>query len=146
MEKRNDEFFINIELLKKEPEKDTLLYEFCRDFGFHPDQIKGILQSIEGISGKIWYSTEFVAVKDRNFIIISKIPSNNFREELIYKDTEIVFEPLKLSFRSFRRTEDYKIFSVGIVFYDTHFSPPSLNFVLSVSITSFSACLRITSF
>ncbi len=109
VEKRNDEFFINIELLKKEPEKDTLLYEFCRDFGFHPDQIKGILQSIEGISGKIWYSTEFVAVKDRNFIIISKIPSNNFCEELIYEDTEIVFEPLKLSFRSFRRTEDYKI-------------------------------------
>ena len=109
VDKRNDDYFNNIELLNKEPEKETLLYEVCRDFGFHPDQIKGILQSIEGISGKTWYSTDHIAIKDRNFIIISKIPTIEYCEDTIYENTEFVFEPIKLSFKTFRRITDYKI-------------------------------------
>ncbi|MBN2767335.1 MAG: tRNA lysidine(34) synthetase TilS [Paludibacteraceae bacterium] len=109
VEKKDEEYFIDIELLKNESEKETLMYEFCREFGFHSDQINSILQSLKGISGKKWYATDYIITKDRKQLIIKKIESTSDCEGQIDINTEVVFEPIKLSFRRFKRTADYQI-------------------------------------
>lgn len=109
VEKKNDDFFIDIELLKNEAQKETLLYEFCREFGFNSDQIKGILNSLNGISGKIWYTSTHKAIKDRNYFIISKLSSKNDCEELIFENTEKIFEPLSLGFKRLTKAAEYQI-------------------------------------
>ena len=109
VEKKNDDFFIDIELLKNEAQKETLLYEFCREFGFNSDQIKGILNSLKGISGKIWYTSTHKAIKDRNHIIISKLEPVSDCEELIFENTKKIFEPVSLGFKRLTKTAEYQI-------------------------------------
>lgn len=109
VEKKNDDFFIDIDLLNVEAQKETLLYEFCREFGFNSDQIKSVLNSLEGISGKVWYTSTHKAIKDRNHFIISKLSSVNESEELIYEDTEKTFGPVSLGFKRLIKTAEYQI-------------------------------------
>ena len=107
--KTENEVYINIDLLKQEPEINTLLYEICRDYGFHPDQINGIIQSLDSISGKKWHSTTHTLLKDRKYLIIKELEKYFFCEVEVYSDTDELFEPMHLNFRHFIKHPDYKI-------------------------------------
>lgn len=82
IEKKNDFFDIvsskiSIEKLLKENRPDFWLYEILRDYGFNPDQIAQINESLKGQSGKEFHSESHLLIKDRDSLLLySKGGSN----------------------------------------------------------------------
>jgi tRNA(Ile)-lysidine synthase len=52
---------------------DFLLYELLKDYNFNSTQVKKILASLNGISGKLFYSPTHSLLKDRNKLIIQPL-------------------------------------------------------------------------
>lgn len=67
---------INIEKLKKEPSPHALLFEILYPLGFVSSQIDELLTALNGQPGKIFESSGWIAVKDRNKILIQKKEEN----------------------------------------------------------------------
>lgn len=94
----DNKLFIDIsELLKSESGK-TFLYEIIAPYGFNPKQINKIWSTINGESGKVFYSKNYCLNKDRDKIIISQIHTNNTkRKYYIDEIQEWISEPIELS-------------------------------------------------
>ncbi len=94
----DNKLFIDIsELLKSESGK-TILYEIIAPYGFNPKQINKIWSTINGESGKVFYSKNYCLNKDRDKIIISQIhTSNTKRKYYIDEIQEWISEPVEMS-------------------------------------------------
>ena len=75
---KDDGFYISCEKLKSSEHARLLLYEALKPYHFTPSQIEDLWQSVEGISGKTFFSFTHIALKDREFIIIKKIEEAKF--------------------------------------------------------------------
>lgn len=64
---------INIEALQKEPTPETILFEILHPLGFNASQVKDIYRALEGQAGKVFSSTGWQVVKDRELLLISPI-------------------------------------------------------------------------
>ena len=75
---------ILISALLQEPAPETLLFEILSPLGFNATQIKDIFNSLNGQPGKIFLSRGWRVIKDRKFLQIEPICS---------EDTSTVFSP-----------------------------------------------------
>lgn len=64
---------INIRALQQEPTPETILFEILYPIGFNAAQVKDIYRALDGQSGKVFVSTNFRVVKDRDLLLISPI-------------------------------------------------------------------------
>ncbi len=87
---------IDIDLLKKSETPEILLFETIKEFGFNSKEIEKILQSTENISGKLFKSETHELIKDRDFLIINKLETNQNQETQITKDQKEIETPIKL--------------------------------------------------
>lgn len=73
---------IDIEALLKNPNKDLLLYDWLQLFDFNTSTVSQLLESLrEGMSGKLFYSSSYRALIDRQKIIIEPISDKGFGKE-----------------------------------------------------------------
>ena len=70
--------------LVKEPAPEALLFEILHPLGFNSAQIKDIANSLHGQSGKQFSSKEWRVIKDREFLLLEKIQSED-KEELPFQ-------------------------------------------------------------
>lgn len=70
--------------LVKEPAPEALLFEILHPLGFNSAQIKDIVHSLHGQSGKQFSSKEWRVIKDREFLLLEKIQSED-KEELPFQ-------------------------------------------------------------
>ena len=70
--------------LVKEPAPEALLFEILHPLGFNSAQIKDIVHSLHGQSGKQFSSREWRVIKDREFLLLEKIQSED-KEELPFQ-------------------------------------------------------------
>ena len=70
--------------LVKEPAPEALLFEILQPLGFNSGQIKDIVHSLHGQSGKQFSSKEWRVIKDREFLLLEKIQSED-KEELPFQ-------------------------------------------------------------
>lgn len=82
---------INIEALQKEPTPETILFEILHPLGFNASQVKDIYRALEGQAGKVFSSTGWQVVKDRELLLISPIqkatkPVLEMKEHVYTKD------------------------------------------------------------
>lgn len=89
---------INIELLLKEEEPQTILFELLYPYGFNAVTINNIYDSIKAQSGKTFYSQQYKIIKDRKTFIIKDISNS---KDVIYtldEHQKQINKPIKLSF------------------------------------------------
>ncbi|MBE6287422.1 MAG: tRNA lysidine(34) synthetase TilS [Mediterranea massiliensis] len=79
---------INIDNLLKEPVPQLLLFEILHPMGFNAAQIDDIFKSLQGQSGKRFYSSKWQIVKDRKQLIFS-LPEKNISPILEIKKVAI---------------------------------------------------------
>ena len=79
---KDDGFYISCEKLTSSKHARLLLYEALKSYHFTPSQIEDLRQSLEGISGKTFFSSTHIALKDREFIIIKKLEEAKFFPKL----------------------------------------------------------------
>ena len=74
---KGDEMHIPVEKLRLVPAVKTLLFEIIRPFGFHPAQLNEVLKLLDSQTGKYVHSPTHRILKNRNWLIISKMISSD---------------------------------------------------------------------
>ena len=117
LEKAHQELWVkdklSIEKLMQYPSPETILYELLQPFGFSRQVASDVFRSLEGESGKVFYSDSYRLVKDREYLLLSKreqiLPITytypleagqwqepfSFNFEMIQKDADFAFQVSK---------------------------------------------------
>lgn len=100
---------INVDLLLKENEPKTVLFEILNPYGFNSDIVQDIFSAAKGISGKIFYSENYVLVKDRNYFILKEKVETNNTIYYIEEGTFNINYPLKLNIEVYENSPSSSI-------------------------------------
>ena len=92
----NNEILIDIDKLQQAGNEHLWLFEILQQYDFGAERIADICASLNGESGKKFFSPTHVLIKDRNRLIISKSQINEFQSIKIGKNIENIENPLHL--------------------------------------------------
>ncbi|MDD7560271.1 MAG: tRNA lysidine(34) synthetase TilS, partial [Parabacteroides sp.] len=123
LEKARQELWIkdklSIEKLMQYPSPETILYELLQPFGFSRQVASDVFRSLEGESGKVFYSDSYRLVKDREYLLLSK------REQILpitytYPlEAGLWQEPFSFSFEMIQKDADFTFqVSKDIAYFD----------------------------
>lgn len=101
---------IKINELVHVAEPQAVLYELLTPFGFNSSSTEQIFNSLNGLSGKRFYSDTHQLIKDRDNLIISHIKDED-EEDTYYinEDDQYIDTPLKLKIETIENTPDINI-------------------------------------
>ena len=93
MREENGIFFLNIANIKQWQSANYYLEELLKEFGFNYFQSKEIFNSLDGLSGKMFFSENFILLKDREELLIS--PPSSSEKKISFSITleELCKEP-----------------------------------------------------
>lgn len=80
---QGEETIIPLDKLSLLDDKILILNEILRNYGFNEDNVKQIIHSEQGPSGKKFLSSTHVLVKDRNYLIINHLTSDTHHSIMI---------------------------------------------------------------
>lgn len=110
---------LSIEKLMQYPSPETILYELLQPFGFSRQVASDVFRSLEGESGKVFYSDSYRLVKDREYLLLSK------REQILpitytYPlEAGLWQEPFSFSFEMIQKDADFAFqVSKDIAYFD----------------------------
>ena len=100
----------NIRKLLSLPRNELFLFEFLKPYGFSGDIIGQISKSLKGISGKKFYSSSHILVKDREHLIIYPISkTSGYKEFKICENTKEIKVPLYLKLKKMNASKDFRL-------------------------------------
>lgn len=99
---------IHIEKLMNFSPLRTILFELIREFGFQPEQIDDIIDSLTKESGRKFYSEDYRLIKDRDYLLIAPNPSGQEKLFYIGEDCAKLSFPVHLSIGKMERTADFR--------------------------------------
>jgi len=100
-QKKNDITQISISDLQKIPAFDTILFELLQTYNFNSATVNNITQSLNGLSGKEFYSPTHRAIINRNTLDIEKIQVLTDEVYTIDNGCREITKPIKLRFELF---------------------------------------------
>lgn len=103
---------ISISGLMAYPSPDAILYELLRSYNFTRQVTESIFQSLTKESGKMFYSSTHRLVKDRDYLLLAPVCTDEYREySFSMGDTNenLWRGPVELSFRKTVITKDFLI-------------------------------------
>jgi len=80
--------YIPVKLILQYPEREIIIYELLKEFGFQSTEIDDIALSLEKQPGKLFFSKDYECLKDRDHLIISRKDINEKTEILIHSDQD----------------------------------------------------------
>jgi tRNA(Ile)-lysidine synthase len=86
----------------------TILFELIREYGFQPEQIDDIVDSLTKESGRKFFSEEYRLIKDRDYLLIAPNPSGIEKLFYIGEDSTKLSFPLHLSLEKIDRNPDFR--------------------------------------
>ncbi|MFZ4726681.1 MAG: tRNA lysidine(34) synthetase TilS [Paludibacter sp.] len=129
VDKKTETIRFNIDALKKQANIPTVLYELIHPYGFGNSTVKQISEQIDGESGKMFYSSSYQILKDREFLILNKIEDFNDKQYTIFDKEEFISEPIQLTINKFDISAD---FLVSKAKNKVHFDAEKLTFPLQL--------------
>ncbi len=102
-----DNVLIPIRLIASHPQRETVLFEILRPYHFNAAVVNKIVQSLEGIPGKQFFSSSHRLVRDRFNLVV--VPLDVPEEDLWYIDSDVerIDSPLGLQLRVFDRESSF---------------------------------------
>jgi tRNA(Ile)-lysidine synthase len=104
MREENGIFFLKITEIKHWQSASYYLEELLKEFGFNYFQSKEIFNSLYGLSGKMFYSDNFILLKDREELVIS---SSSSSEKII---------SFNVSFKELEKEQNFDFFNKKLKF------------------------------
>jgi tRNA(Ile)-lysidine synthase len=89
-DKRGEDIYIPIRLLRKLPNRRSILFEYLLPHGFNAPQADDILASLDSDAGKQFLSDTARIIKDRQFLILTQKEQADFTAILIGQDDKEV--------------------------------------------------------
>ncbi len=119
VKEENDVTLISIAVLKEFNAVGTYLHHFLLPFNFNSDIIPDIVKSLDDIPGKLFYSPTHRLVRDREYLIISKITEAETDCPLVYikENTAQICLPLVMNFNTISDARVFKIIADNKVAY-----------------------------
>jgi len=81
--RQGDEIRISIDGIKRALSPEYQLFCLLEDYGFSYTQVKDIIQALDGISGKEFYSSDYRILKDRDHLFIVPLGNPDKTEETV---------------------------------------------------------------
>jgi tRNA(Ile)-lysidine synthase len=107
IEQRQQDFYIPILKLKKQPAPKTLLWEMLQHFNFSAAQLDDIFHLTEAESGRLVASHSHRIIKDRDFLIITALQKEESTFVLIQEeDQSVVFSEGSLQLKFSEKVPD----------------------------------------
>jgi len=107
---KNDEVHYSISLLKGYPFRQVFMVEELTSYGFPPALVLDIEKSLSTQAGKIFYSSSYQLVRDREWLMLSKLDKTTKETEVeIDANVTRIKEPIALTFKSVDVTADFVI-------------------------------------
>lgn len=100
---------MNIELIQKQIDIPTVMYELLHPYGFNPSVIEQITEQLNGESGKMFYSETHRLLKDRQFLIISPNDVNKETGFLISQSDTHFKIPFHMEIKKINITPDFQV-------------------------------------
>lgn len=100
---------INISGLLNSEDAETLLFEILHPYGFNSDTIRNIYNSVNAISGKQFYTSDFSLIKDRDYLILSSRKNKSVSKYVIPVDEDIILKPVKLKIKTACKNDKFVI-------------------------------------
>ena len=102
---KDGQVLVSIASLKKLPYLESCLFEWLSEYDFNADVIRNIIESLENIPGKQFFSTSHRLLRDRKYLVIEKLEksrpcADNSRDEkkfLLNANERVVSIPIRLS-------------------------------------------------
>ena len=83
------EYAVSISLLQSEVSPSCVLYEWLSPYGFNSAQLQDILRSLDAESGRLFYSQDWILLRDREQLVLRKAKEEMVVPELIMKNYEV---------------------------------------------------------
>ncbi len=103
---------IDIEKLLHHNAYRSVLFEVLQPFGFSPACIQQVAESLQGESGKRFYSDTHLLLKDRQYLVIQKrndLRNLSAKPYLIDADCELLQQPFRLHMKRIGRDEQFRV-------------------------------------
>ena len=104
--------------MKKCEDPALVLCEILKDYGFSPSLAEQILDSINEISGKQFFSSEYQLVKDRESLIVSRLNSIQEEETRIVKVKDLELSGFKVEEFAIDKSPDFSL-NPNVLYVDT---------------------------
>jgi tRNA(Ile)-lysidine synthase len=88
---KGDEVHIPVLKLLKSNPLHTLVYEIIKDFGFNNKQVSEVIRLLHSESGKYITSSTHRILRNRKWLVITPLKSENAQTVLIEKDHQVIF-------------------------------------------------------
>ena len=108
VDQKDDKLLISVSDLKNLPANNSHLFELLKPYGFHSRDVSHIIESLDAISGKLFYSENYQLLRDREFLILTEREEKAAGEYELNKGGLSIEEDLKLECRIFERSTDFK--------------------------------------
>ena len=110
---------LSIEKLMQYPSPETILYELLQPFGFSRQVASDVFRSVEGESGKVFYSDSYRLVKDREYLLLSKREQISPITYTYPLETGQWKDPFSFSFEMIQKDADFTFqVSKDIAYFD----------------------------
>lgn len=100
---------IDINILLKQKEPKTILFEILFPYGFNSSTIDNIFDSINSQSGKVFYADEYQLIKDRETFILEPINDQPHSIYTLFEHETSINEPFDMALDSFRKTSSFQL-------------------------------------
>jgi len=106
---RGENAVMLIEKLKALTPLQTYLFEFLNSYNFGSTIIDDIISSLDGISGKQFFSSTHRLLKNRDELIITKLVDTEEAEREIPEGQRVIDYPLKMKMNQIANNTDFEI-------------------------------------
>jgi len=100
---------MDIEAIKMQQHIPTLMYELLHPYEFGPAVIEQVTGQLDGESGKVFFSETYRLIKDRKFLLISRIEDNPAQDFMINEDETVIELPFHLKINKQPVTPDFEV-------------------------------------
>jgi tRNA(Ile)-lysidine synthase len=107
--RKDNEWHISISELKTLNPLSAFLFEFLKPFHFKGDIINDILNTLDSISGKQFFSHTHRIIRDRDSLIITPLPKNEQISYYLEEGESTINQPVQLQIETIERDSKFKI-------------------------------------
>ena len=129
VEEKDDQLLISVSELKKIPANNSHLFELLKPYGFHSRDVISVIESLDAISGKLFYSEKYQILRDREYLILSKRVVKEGREYELKETGYIKLREKEINCETFERPSDFKFSTNPLI---ACFDAVKLNFPLKL--------------
>lgn len=108
IDEEEDRLLISLDELKKLPAQNSHLFELLRPYGFHSRDVANIIESLDSISGKIFFSDDFQILRDRQYLVLSKKREKETGVFELFENGEIDVFDKRFNCRVYECPSDFK--------------------------------------